>query len=166
MKPQNGLSFTQYFYNIYYAMKTTIKGLLITTKYIWGHNHVTVEYPEVREVIPEKSRSRLFNNVDDCIACTQCALACPVDCIYIASKPRAKDAPKLKTTTGTAIKLDLTQFTIDTALCCYCGLCTTVCPTECLTHTTDYEYAQYTLNYMKYDYLDPEVKDWKDRIVK
>ena len=32
-------------------------------------------------------------------------------------------------------------------------LCTTVCPTECLTHTTDYEFAQFTLDEMKYDYL-------------
>lgn len=154
-----------YFYNIYDALKSCLTGLFITTKYIWAQKPVTLEYPEVKEVLPESSRSRLFNDVDNCISCTQCALACPVDCIYIASTPRDKEAPALKTKDGTAIRLDLTQFTIDTALCCYCGLCTTVCPTECLTHTTDYEYSQYTIDAMKYDYLDPSVKAWSKRLV-
>lgn len=161
---ENG--FCQYFLNIKQALTSCLKGLWITTKYIWGHKSVTIEYPEVKEVLPERSRSLLFNDVDNCIACTQCALACPVDCIYIASVPRDKDAPALKTKDGTAIKLDLTQFTIDTALCCYCGLCTTVCPTECLTHTTDYEYSAYTIDAMKYDYLDPSIKAFASRVVK
>jgi NADH-quinone oxidoreductase subunit I len=168
---ENPLTFKQYFKNIYEAVTSSLKGLMITTRYIWANDAVTIEYPEVKEVLPERSRSRLYNDADNCIACTQCALACPVDCIYIASKPRDKEAPAVKTNNGlkgngTPIRLDLTQFTIDTALCCYCGLCTTVCPTECLTHTTDYEYSQYTVNSMKYDYLDEDVKSWRTRIVK
>ena len=127
---------------------------------------MTIEYPEVREVLPEGSRSRLFNDVQNCISCDQCAVACPVDCIYIASKPVPKDAEKIKTLNGTPIRRELTQYTIDTSLCCYCGLCTTVCPTESLTHTTDHEYASYTVDQMKYDYLDPEIVAWRDRIVK
>ena len=159
------LTISSWFMNIYRSITTCLKGMLITFKYVYGHRPVTIEYPEVREVLPKKSRSRLFNNVDDCIACTQCALACPVDCIYLASNPRPKDAEPIKTTNGTPIRLDLTQFTIDTALCCYCGLCTVVCPTECLTHTTDYEFAAYTCDDMKYDYLDPQVKAWKSRLI-
>ncbi len=160
------LTFKQYISNIWNALYTCLKGLSITTKYIWAHKPVTIEYPEVKEVLPDNSRSRLYNDAQNCIACTQCALACPVDCIYIASVPRGKDAPPIKTSNGTPIRQKLTQFTIDTALCCYCGLCTTVCPTECLTHTTDYEYAQYTVDAMKYDYIAPEIMAWRDRIVK
>lgn len=160
------LTFTQYFRNIWAAVSSTAKGMFITIKYVWGHKPVSIEYPEVREVIPDNARMRLFNDVDNCIACNQCAMACPVDCIYIASKRRDKDAPALKTTNGTPIRLDLTQYTIDTALCCYCGLCTTVCPTECLTHSNDYEFAQYTIDDMKYDYLDDDIRAWKQRIVK
>jgi NADH-quinone oxidoreductase subunit I len=160
------LTFKQYFKNIYEAVTTSLKGMAITIKYVYGVKPVSIEYPEVREVLPERSRSRLFNDVENCIACNQCATACPVDCIYIASVKREKEAPKLKTTSGNPIRLDLTQYTIDTALCCYCGLCTTVCPTECLTHTTDYEFAQYTLGSMKYNYLDPEVRSWRTRLVK
>lgn len=161
------LTFKKWFSNVFTAMKSCLTGMWITFRYVWGEKPVTIEYPEVREVLPERARMRLYNNVEDCISCTQCALACPVDCIYIASTRRGKDEPELKTKkTGTPIRLNLTQFTIDEALCCYCGLCTTVCPTECLTHTHDYEFSTYDIDTMKYDYLDPEVMGWKDRVVK
>ena len=163
---QNTLTFKSYFQNIWTAVRTTFKGMSITFKYVYGVKPVTIEYPEVKEVLPENSRSRLYNDVENCISCMQCATACPVDCIYIAAVKRDKEAPKLKTTSGNPIRLDLTQYTIDTALCCYCGLCTTVCPTECLTHTTDYEFSQFTLDEMKYDYLAADVRAWRDRIVK
>ncbi len=135
-------------------------------KYVYSVKPVTIEYPEVRETLPSNSRSRLFNDVDNCISCNQCAVVCPVDCIYITAVRRDKDAPKIKTDDGTPIRLDLKQYTIDTALCCYCGLCTVVCPTECLTHTQDYEYSQYTTSLMKYDYLAPDIMSWKERLLK
>lgn len=160
------LTFGGWLKNIFTAVRTALKGLQITSKYIYGVKPVTIEYPEVKEVLPERSRSRLFNDVDNCISCLQCAAACPVDCIYIAAVKRDKEAPKLKTDDGTPIRLNLKQYTIDTSLCCYCGLCTTVCPTECLTHTTDYEYAVYTISDMKYDYLAEDIRAWKHRIVK
>lgn len=160
------LTFKSYFKNIKDAIVSTAKGMVITFKYVYGVKPVTIEYPEVKEVLPENSRSRLYNDAENCISCMQCAAACPVDCIYIAAVKRDKDAPKLKTTSGNPIRLDLTQYTIDTALCCYCGLCTTVCPTECLTHTTDYEFSQFTLDEMKYDYLAEDVRAWRTRLVK
>lgn len=160
------LTFWGWFANIFRAIKTVTAGMGITFKYVYGVKPVTIEYPEVRETLPKNSRSRLFNDVDNCISCLQCSVACPVDCIYITAVKRDKEAPKLKTDDGTPIRLDLKQYTIDTALCCYCGLCTTVCPTQCLTHTTDYEYAQYTIDSMKYDYLDEDIRAWKHRIVK
>jgi len=163
---QEELTFRGYFRNIWEAVRTCLKGMAITFKYVYGVKPVTIEYPEVKEVLPESSRSRLYNDVENCISCMQCANACPVDCIYISAVKRDKEAPKIKTTTGSPIRLDLTQYTIDTALCCYCGLCTTVCPTECLTHTTDYEFSQYTLDEMKYDYLAPDVRAWRSRVVK
>lgn len=160
------LTIGKWFSNIWTTIRTVVKGMGITIKYVYGVKPVTIEYPEVREELPENSRSRLFNDAENCISCYQCATACPVDCIYITAVRRDKEAPSLKTKDGTPIKLDLLQYTIDTALCCYCGLCTTVCPTECLTHTKDYEFAQYTLDEMKYDYLAPDIRAWRERIVK
>jgi len=160
------LTLKKWFLNIYRAVVSVSKGMMITMKYAYGVKPVTIEYPEVREVLPENSRSRLFNDAENCISCYQCANACPVDCIYITATKRGKEAEKIKASNGNPIRLDLVQYTIDTALCCYCGLCTTVCPTECLTHTTDYEFSQYTLDSMKYDYLAPDIRAWRDRIVK
>jgi indole-3-glycerol phosphate synthase len=53
---------------------------------------VSIEYPEVREVLPERARMRLFNDAENCISCTQCAMACPVDCIYITSEKQPEGA--------------------------------------------------------------------------
>ena len=163
---QEPLTLAGWFRNVFGAIKSVTTGMGITFKYIYGVKPVSIEYPEVREVLPENSRSRLFNDVENCISCLQCANACPVDCIYITAVKRGAEAPKIKTKDGTPIRLDLVQYTIDTALCCYCGLCTTVCPTECLTHTTDYEFASYTIGDMKYDYLAPDIRAWRHRIVK
>ncbi len=163
---ESPLTFKQYFTNILDAVRSTYKGMKITLKYVYGVKEVTIQYPEEKEVLPLNSRSRLFNDVENCIACMQCSTACPVSCIYISAVKREKDAPKVKTSSGQAIRLDLTMYTIDEALCCYCGLCTTVCPTECLTHTSDYEYSQYVVDSMKYDYLAPEVRVWRNRLLK
>ena len=160
------LTFTQWFKNVYHAVKSTLIGMGITIKYVWNVKPVTIEYPEVKEQLPDNSRSRLFNDAQNCISCLQCAVVCPVDCIYIAAVKRPSDAEKIKTKDGTPIRLDLKQYTIDTALCMYCGLCTTVCPTECLTHTTDYEFSTYTLASMKYDYLAPDIREWRTRLEK
>lgn len=160
------LTFGKWLNNIWKAVSSVAKGMMITIRYVYGVKPVTIEYPEVKEELPENSRSRLFNDVDNCISCFQCATACPVDCIYITAVRRDKEAPKLKCDDGTPIKLDLVQYTIDTSLCCYCGLCTEACPTQCLTHTKDYEFSQYTLSEMKYDYLAEDVRAWKHRIVK
>jgi NADH-quinone oxidoreductase subunit I len=162
----DSLTVGQWFKNVWEAISSTAIGMGITLKYVYGVKPVTIEYPEVREELPSNSRSRLFNDAENCISCLQCSVACPVDCIYITAVKRPADAEKIKTKDGTPIKLDLKQYTIDTALCCYCGLCTTVCPTECLTHTTDYEFSTYTLAQMKYDYLAPDIRAWRTRIVK
>ena len=114
MEPE--LTFGQWFKNIWGAVKTTAIGMGITFKYVWGKPVVTIEYPEVREELPANSRSRLFNDAENCISCLQCAVACPVDCIYIAAVKRPTDAPKIKTKDGTPIRLDLKKYTIDTAL--------------------------------------------------
>lgn len=159
-------SVKEYFAGLFSGIITTVKGMWITFRYVWAVKPVSIEYPEVREVIPERARMRLFNDAQNCISCTQCAMACPVDCIYIASEKLPEGAEIKKTSNGQALRLKLNQFTIDTALCCYCGLCTVVCPTESLTHSQDFEFSAYTIDQMKYDYLAPDIVAWRDRIVK
>ena len=160
-----------YFTNIWVASKTVCKGLSITFNaflktnglkkvrdgYNYGSGDVTISYPEVKDDIPSISRNRLFNHVEGCISCNQCAVICPVECITIDSrKKNADENPDAKTPPefgSKPLKLKLLRFDIDEALCCFCGLCTEVCPTECLVHTPEYEYSKYDRDYLIYDYL-------------
>ena len=164
--------FKNYFGNIRDAIVTVSKGMSITLKaylksngmrkvqggYDYGRGTVTLSYPEVKEVLPSISRNRLFMAKEGCIACNQCAVICPVECITIESRKKNSDEnPDEKTPVhfGTKpIKLKLLQFDIDEALCCFCGLCTEVCPTECLVHTTEFEYSKFDRDKMIYNYLD------------
>ena len=135
---------------------STMKGMAITWKVFSKVNRkgaITIQYPEVRDALPAGSRGLLFNDVDDCISCRQCEVICPVDCIYIeADKKTATAAPDF-TKGGVKKTLDLKRFDIDVALCCYCGLCSSVCPTDCLYHTKEYEYSKYDRDKLNFDYL-------------
>jgi len=105
---------------------------------------VTIQYPSEAIPTPDFARYRLHNDADDCIACNQCANACPVNCITIESfKATPDDIEELGTTSdGSKKKLWLSKFDIDMAKCMYCGLCTYPCPTECLTMTPVHDFAE------------------------
>lgn len=165
-------SVKEYFTNIVDAVRTVSKGMAITMDafmksngwrkvrggYDYGAGPVTVSYPEVKDNIPNNSRNRLFNHVEGCIACNQCAVICPVECITIESRKKtAEENPDARTPPqfgSKPLKLKLLRFDIDEALCCFCGLCTEVCPTECLVHTPEYEYSKYDRDKLIYDYLN------------
>ena len=135
---------------------TTLKGMRVTWRIFWKVTRkgaVTIQYPEVRDKIPQGSRGLLFNDVEDCISCRQCEMVCPVDCIYIETDKRGPtDSPSL-TKGGVKKTLNLKEFTIDVSLCCYCGLCSAACPTDCLYHTKEYEYSKYDRDKMVFDYM-------------
>jgi NADH-quinone oxidoreductase subunit I len=135
---------------------TTLKGMGITWKVFWKVNTkgaITIQYPEVKDQLPAGSRGLLFNDVDDCISCKQCAAVCPVDCIYIEADKKPAGAPVDTTKGGVKKTLDLKRFDIDISLCCYCGLCSAACPTDCLYHTKEYEYSVLDRDKHIMDYL-------------
>ena len=113
---------------------------------------VTVQYPDVKLKLPERARNRLYVNMDDCIGCFQCDMACPVDCIMIETV-KALPADDLGiTSTGQKKRLWVTQFDIDIAKCCYCGLCVYPCPTECIKMTDVYEFSETNRRDLIYNY--------------
>lgn len=79
------------------------------------------EYPE--RPVPVKARYRGFHRFDltTCIGCDKCAVACPVDCIYIE---------KEKSPVGKGFRID--GFTIDYSKCMFCALCVDPCPVDCI----------------------------------
>jgi len=128
---------------------------------------VTLEYPDEKVRLPERSRMQLFNTIENCIGCNACAKACPVDCIYIDTVRAPKAATGMpehhlgKTADGRDKKLYLTRFDIDMAKCCYCNLCTFPCPTECLKMTPRFETSVLNRNDLLYRFskMTPEEVD-------
>jgi NADH-quinone oxidoreductase subunit I len=148
---------SEYFRNIKTGAVTVATGLGITLKHFFNALNrkgdagvddvdyfrqvdglVTLQYP--REVIPTPKigRYRLYNDIEDCIGCGQCERACPVSCITIETIKVAPDDLVVcgKTSDGQQKKFWIPVFDIDVAKCMTCGICTTVCPTECLVIAT------------------------------
>lgn len=164
--------FKEYFKNIFDAVRTVSLGLKITMRtylkanglakkldgYDYGSGDVTISYPEQKDKLPKGTRNRLFNAVEGCISCNQCAVICPVDCITIESRKKTDaENPDERTPAhfgSKPVKLKLLRFDIDETLCLFCGLCTEVCPTECLVHTEEFEYSKYDRDHLIYNYLN------------
>jgi NADH-quinone oxidoreductase subunit I len=157
-----------YFYNIYHSLLTVIVGMRITIKHIFTRS-ATIQYPTVKMKIPERGRNRLFVNIDDCIGCDQCAIACPVDCITIETIKSTPDMDLGITSKKTKKRLYIPCFDIDIAKCCYCGLCVWPCPTECIVMTDVYEFAEYDRQNLIYSFSNmttEEITAAQDRLEK
>jgi len=133
-----------YFHNIWLALSSIAIGMRVTIGHLFTPA-VTVQYPDVRLKLPERARNRLYVNIDDCIGCDQCSMACPVDCISIETIKSTADQDLGVTSTGQKKRLHVPRFDIDIAKCCYCGLCVYPCPTECIMMTDVYESDRFRL---------------------
>jgi len=124
---------------------------------------VTTAYPRKSEWdIPDGSRMKLYNNIDDCIGCYKCSRICPTDCIEIETI-KAPDSVDLGTaSTGNPLNFWVPKFDIDMVKCCYCDLCTTVCPTECLVMTKAFEGSSYDRGNLVYHFGNVDSREMQD----
>lgn len=143
--------FRKYFYNIFHSLYTVLVGMKITFGHLFVPS-VTIQYPDVKLKLPERARNRLYVNIDDCIGCDQCSMACPVDCITIETIKATPDQDLGVTSTGNKKRLHVPKFDIDIAKCCYCGLCVPPCPTECIVMTDVYEFSEFDRKNLVYNF--------------
>ncbi len=106
---------------IYKDIKNLILGMVITGKHL-GRHAITIQYPEEKWTMPERSRGVVVLLSDketgdlNCTGCLLCMKACPSAAIRI-------DAPRDPETK----KRTLLSFSVDNAHCCFCGLCEEAC---------------------------------------
>jgi NADH-quinone oxidoreductase subunit I len=157
----------RYFRNIWEGLYTVLVGMKVTWRHLFKPA-VTIQYPDVKLKLPERARNRLYVNMDDCIGCDQCAMACPVDCITIETIKSTPDVDLGLTSVGTKKRLYVPKFDIDIAKCCYCGLCVYPCPTECIKMTDVYEFSEYERGNLIYSFstmTQAEIDQAKTKLV-
>ncbi len=107
------------------------RGFAVTIRHLF-RRPVTVQYPEERRKLPERSRARIILTRDPdgeerCVACYLCSATCPVSCISMQSAERADG------------RRHAAWFRINFARCIYCGLCEEACPTLAIQLTPHFE---------------------------
>lgn len=142
----------RYFKDIWYGVVTVLVGMKVTWRHLFTPA-VTIQYPDVKLKLPERARNRLYVNMDDCIGCDQCSLACPVDCITIETIKSTPDIDLGTTSVGTKKRLYVPRFDIDIAKCCYCALCVYPCPTECIKMTDVFEFSEFERQNLIYNFV-------------
>ena len=126
--------------NVFEAVFTVAHGMWVTLR-TWFKTYQPdrktftehFEYPELP--VPVAARYRGFHRFDltTCIACDQCAKACPVDCIYIG-KERVEGSKGFK----------ITGYTIDYSKCLLCALCVEPCPVDCIFMGANHDLSCYS----------------------
>ncbi len=114
-------------------IKNLFVGLVTTAKHL-PRKEVTIQYPDEKWPMPERSRGIVVLLSDketgelNCTTCLLCERACPSAAIKI-------DYEKVEK------KRKLKEFTVDNSLCCFCGLCEEACNFAAIKMAGKYEFA-------------------------
>ena len=93
---------------VFEAMKVTLRTMLSKA--------ATVQYPDERIELPERTRGVIALLPENCTVCMLCAKECPCWCIYIEGHKVTKPGKRKPLN-------ELDRFAIDYGLCMYCGIC-------------------------------------------
>lgn len=119
---------------VFKDLKELFRGMGITSKHL-GRHAITIQYPEERYTMPERSRGIVVLLSDketgelNCTSCMLCMRACPSAAIIIDAPRDEKKRRQLK------------SFDIDFGLCCFCGLCEEACNFSAIKMATKYEFS-------------------------
>lgn len=118
------------------GVKNLMIGMKVTGKHL-PRKHITLQYPEERWPMPERSRGIVVLLSDketgelNCTACLLCMRSCPSSAIRIEFEKNEKGKRELK------------EFTINNTICCFCGLCEEACKFDAIKLAPKYEFATY-----------------------
>jgi NADH-quinone oxidoreductase subunit I len=111
------------------------------------HRRVTIEYPEKKAWLAPRWRGRIILSRDPdggerCVACSLCAVACPVRCIALQATEdsNGRRYPEF--------------FRINFSRCIFCGFCEEACPTYAIQLTPDFEMSDYRRQDLVYEKED------------
>ncbi|MBI2205939.1 MAG: NADH-quinone oxidoreductase subunit I [Candidatus Rokubacteria bacterium] len=114
-------------------VRAVSRAMGVTFRNLW-RRPVTVMYPDVRRVYPDRFRGILALTYDtetgeeNCIGCRLCELICPPQVIKVEML-KAKERNWAKT------------FTLELYACEFCELCVQVCPTDAIIMLKTFELA-------------------------
>ena len=132
-----------------------VKGLAVTLKHLFKHNTV-IQYPDVSQELPPRTRGVIALKEENCTVCMLCARECPDWCIYIDSH---KETLPPRREGGRARKRNqLDRFAIDYSLCMYCGICVEVCPYDALFWSPEFEFAEFDITELTHE--KEKLSDW------
>lgn len=126
------------------AIKNLFIGLGVTGKHL-PRKHITLQYPEERWPMPERSRGMVVLLSDketgelNCTACLLCMRNCPTSAIRVEFEKDEKN------------KRQLTHFTVDNTICCFCGLCEEACKFDAIKLAPKYEFSVFNKDDLIWD---------------
>jgi len=143
----------QYFADVWAGIATTYLGMRLTIRYFMTRP-ITMQYPEVKPVIPASHRGLHGLDESKCTLCQMCVKNCPVECIELEGLGRARDTFLLK-------------YDVDYSKCLFCNICAEVCPTSCVRLTEKYNLASATRDECVLHLVRPkseaEIEDFKQK---
>ena len=103
------------------------KGLAVTGRHFFSRK-ITVQYPEERLPLGPVFRGGTIDlNLEKCIACGLCAMACPNQAIELATE---------KNESGKKV---MAKYHHHIPVCLYCNFCIEACPVQAIHWTGNYE---------------------------
>ncbi|MHC4942749.1 MAG: NuoI/complex I 23 kDa subunit family protein [Planctomycetota bacterium] len=139
---------SKYFRDLYDAIVTTLKGMSVTIKHFFS-KPVTVQYPDEQLPVADAYLGKHKLDQEGCIACSQCAKMCPVECIHLDFERHPGKVVEWK------------KFTVNYNHCIFCGLCVETCPTDVLHMTKETDLSEFDrkdclVDFLTYRGLRPE----------